>query len=135
MLMMKEIDIIKNINYNLLLTIKRFRQSYMNKEKYVEAIEKYLIAKYGKLQDEWRVLIDLFVENLELYIQCKEVINKVGIYNYDKGKKNPLLGVLKETTQTLLKISQQLTISPWSASKIRNIDGDNTEDFIEALIS
>lgn len=107
----------------------------MNKEKYIKAIETYLINKYGKLQEEWCVLIDLFVENLELYIECKKVLNEVGIYDYSKGKKNPLLGTLKETTQTLLKISQQLTISPWSAAKIKNIGEDSTDDFIAALIS
>lgn len=107
----------------------------MNKDKYVEAIKAYLTNKYGKLQDEWVVLIDLFVENLELYIECKKVLNEVGIYNYEKGKKNPLLGTLKETTQTLLKISQQLTISPWSASKIKHIGEDSTDDFINSLIS
>lgn len=107
----------------------------MDKAKYIKAIETYLTNKYGKLQDEWTVLIDLFVENLELYLECKKVIDKVGIYNYDKDKKNPLLGTLKETTQTLLKISQQLTISPWSAAKIKNIGEDSTDDFINALVS
>lgn len=107
----------------------------MSKEIYVKAIETYLTNKYGKLQDEWRVLIDLFVENLELYMTCKKVIDEVGIYDYERGKKNPLLGTLKETTQTLLKISQQLTISPWSASKIKHIGEDSTDDFLQALIS
>ena len=107
----------------------------MKKEIYVNAIETYLTNKYGKLQDEWRVLIDLFVENLELYIECKKIISEVGIYNYEKNKKNPILGVMKETQQTLLKICQQLTISPWSAAKIKNIGEDSTEDFLNALVS
>ena len=107
----------------------------MNKEKYVKAIQEYLINKYGKLQDEWQVLIDLFVENLELYIECKKIIDEVGIYNYEKNKKNPILGVMKETQQTLLKICQQLTISPWSAAKIKHIGEDTTDSFIEALVS
>lgn len=107
----------------------------MDKEKYIKAIETYLINKYGKLQDEWCVLIDLFVENLELYIKIKKIIDEVGIYNYEKDKKNPLLGTMKETQQTLLKIAQQLTISPWSAAKIKNIGEDSTDAFIEALIS
>lgn len=107
----------------------------MDKAKYVEAIETYLINKYGKLQDEWRVLIDLFVENLELYIEIKKIIKEVGIYNYNKDKKNPLLGTMKETQQTLLKIAQQLTISPWSAAKIKHIGEDSTDDFIMALTS
>lgn len=103
--------------------------------KYIKAINKFLEEKYGSVKEEWQLSISMLVDTLETYAECKKVLKDVGIYNYEKNKKNPLLGTLKECQITMLKIIKELGISPYSASKIKAMVEDDTDDFIEKLVS
>ena len=107
----------------------------MNKEKYIEYIDKYLTEKYGSVKDEWKLSINMLADTLETYYDCKKVLKEVGIYDYERGKKNPLLGTVKECQVTMLKIIKELGISPYAASKIKSMAEDDTEDFIDKLVN
>ena len=102
--------------------------------KYIEAIQTYLVKKYGKVNDEWELSISLLADNIKLYEDCKNIVEEVGIYDYERGKRNPLLGTMKETQGVILKQIQHLGISPYAASKIRSMSEDeDVEDFIDKL--
>lgn len=101
--------------------------------KYVKYINNYLKAKYGKIQPEWQLSIDLLADNVELYTKCKKIVEQVGIYDYERGKRNPLLATMKETQGVILKQIQHLGISPYAESKIRLMAEDDTDDFIDKL--
>lgn len=104
--------------------------------KYVKYIRQYLKEKYSKVNPEWELAIDLLADNIDMYNKCKEIVDSVGIYDYEKGKKNPLLGTMKETQGVMLKQIQHLGISPYALSKIKNMAAeDDTDDFIDRLTS
>lgn len=107
----------------------------MEENKYIKAIKKYLIEKYGSVKEEWELSISMLVDTLETYAECKKVLKEVGIYNYERNKKNPLLGTLKECQITMLKIVKELGISPYAASKIKSMVEDDTDDFIDKLVN
>ena len=107
----------------------------MEENKYITAIKKYLVEKYGSVKEEWELSISMLVDTLETYAECKKVLKEVGIYNYERNKKNPLLGTLKECQITMLKIVKDLGISPYAASKIKSMVEDDTDDFIDKLVN
>ena len=102
-------------------------------KKTMKQVENYLIEKYGTIQEQWELTLKLMADNLDLLQECKDSVKQNGIYSTSRGLKNPLISTIKDINATLLKLAQQLGITPWSESKIKAIDEDSTEDFIDAL--
>lgn len=108
-----------------------------NKEtkKTMKQVEDYLIQKYGSIQPQWEMTLRLMADNLDLLDECRESVKKVGIYSDLRGVKNPLISTIKDINATLLKLAQQLGITPWSESKIKGTDEDSTDDFVNDLVN
>lgn len=102
---------------------------------YISEVEKFLISKYGSVNPEWKALIELLADNLDLYNQCKQSVRNNGIYDANTGKKNPLLATMKDLQASIIKQIQHLGLSPYAISKIKVDAEDDTEDFIEDLIN
>ena len=96
----------------------------------VKAISQYLEKEYGVISEEWKMTLDLLGDNIDTYEDCKEVINQVGIYDVETGRKNPLLSTMKDLQATILKQVQHFGLSPYAASKLKNTPNkeDETED-------
>ena len=105
---------------------KEIKMKKFNTKKYIQAVEKFLIDKYGEIKPEWEATIFLLSDNLSLYDECSKKIAEVGIFNVDQYKKNPLIATLKDLQATILKEVQHLGLSPYAASKIGS--EDNSED-------
>lgn len=104
-------------------------------KEYLEKIEAFLIKKYGNVSDEWEVILYLLADNIDLYLRCKHTLLSNGIFDASTYKKNPLLSTLKDLQATILKQVQHLGISPYAASKIKQENEDDSEDFISSLIN
>lgn len=99
------------------------------------SIEAYLIEKYGKIQDEWRLTLFLLRDNIEQYVACKKSIEEVGIFDKESYHKNPLLSTLKDLQATILKEVQQLGISPYASTKIGNLqDTESDNDMLKKIM-
>ena len=104
-------------------------------KEYIADVEKHLINKYGSVNAEWKAIINLLADNLDLYSQCKSSIKENGIYDVNTQKKNPLLATMKDLQATILKQIQHLGLSPYAISKIKQDESDDTDDFIENLVN
>lgn len=101
----------------------------------ITAANDSLTQKYGKVNAEWEAVIMLLADNLDLYKMCKKSVKENGIYNAENGKKNPLLATMKDLQATIMKQVQHLGLSPYAVSKIKIDEEDDTEDYIESLVS
>ena len=97
----------------------------MNTETQLNYIIAYLTEKYGEVKPQWWGIIQQIGDNLTMIDECKQSIKENGIYNPKNGKKNPLLSTIKDLQGQILKAYQQLGVTPWSASKIKD---DNQTD-------
>ena len=102
---------------------------------YIQSVENYLQERYGQVNDEWKAIIYLLHDNLLLYEECKQSIKDNGLYDKQSGRKNPLIATLKDLQATIMKQIQHLGISPYAASKIKQDENDDTDDFINNLIN
>lgn len=102
---------------------------------YINNVKEYLIKIYNDVDPSWEATLLILEDTLRRYEQIKEVINSTGIYDSSTNRKNPLLSTEKDLVATILKLTQKLGVSPWDSSKIKIIEDDDSEDFIEELIN
>ena len=100
---------------------------------YIQSVIDYLKEKYGDVKPEWMAVIMLLADNLQLYKECLKSIKENGIYDTTTGKKNPLLTTTKDLQATIMKQVQHLGLSPYSISKIKLADEEDTDEYIEDL--
>ena len=107
----------------------------MKKEtkKLIDATEEYLKQQYGEVKPEWRIILNLLGDNLDLYKECRESIRKNGIFDPNSYKKNPLISSCKDLQATIIKQIQHLGLSPYAVSRIKMDKEDDSTDFIESL--
>lgn len=101
-------------------------------ENYINKVKAQLKATYGKIPEDWDLLIEMLEDELNLYSRMKRELDMTGILN-EKGFKNPLISSLKDSKALILKMVQQLGSSPWAKSKIKADEEDDTDDFIDGL--
>lgn len=102
---------------------------------YIKSIRKYLEDTYGSVKSEWEVMLMLLGDNLEMYKKVSDTLETSGIYSTSTGLKNPLLSTQKDIAASIYKIVQHFGISPYAASKIKAIEEDSTDDFIDGLVN
>lgn len=115
---------------------------------YIDTIKAALILKHSEVDEEtgevglnpeFEILLDMLVDNLDLLSECRKSIKKVGIYDVQTKKRNPLLTVQKETQSTIIKLLSLLAIPPYYASRVKsaNENGDDisADEFIKILTS
>lgn len=110
-----------------------FKDYSKETKKTMKQITDFLISKYGNIEPQWEMTLNLIADNLDLLQECKESVKQNGIYSSVRGVKNPLISTIKDINATLLKLNQQLGLTPWADSKIKGTNDDTTDDFIEAL--
>lgn len=100
---------------------------------YIKSVEEYLRGEYGEIKPEWELMIQMLKDNYQQYLNCLDSIEQNGIYSVVSQKKNPLLSTVKDLQASIYKIVQHLGISPYAKSKIKTMEEDSTDDFIDAL--
>lgn len=109
--------------------------TYSKKTKdYIKATRNYLVSQYGDVQPEWEMLLELLKDDFELYKRIMDIIEVQGISTAPQSK-NPLLSTAKDLQATMFKIIQHFGISPYSAAKIKMSQPDDTNDFIDNLLT
>lgn len=102
---------------------------------YIKTVKNSIKQKYGSYDPTYDLVLSQLGDTYEMYCKCCQNIEEHGIYNEKTGLKNPILSTLKDTSATILKITQRLGLDVWSNSKIKVAEADDTEDFIENLIN
>lgn len=107
---------------------------------YMMSAYKYLESEYGNIKPEWRGILGLLAESLEMFYQCKDQIKKDGLLildRYGNPNKHPLLMIQNSYQIQILKCTKELGLSPLASSKIADKPEKeqelSAEDFITKL--
>ena len=95
----------------------------------------YLTETYGAINPAWDSLLCMFGDNLDLLAECQKALKKAGIYNYDRGAKNPLLSTIKDLKAQNIKILDAIGIGPWVQHRMKSAAVDDTDNFLDSLVS
>lgn len=102
-------------------------------KKTMSEITNYLTENYGAINPAWSNLLEMYADNLDMLEKCQDAINQAGIYNFEKGVKNPLLSTIKDIKAQNLKILDAIGIGPWVQHRMKNAAVDDTDNFLDAL--
>lgn len=102
---------------------------------YIKAAQEHLENTYGEVKSEWVITLQMMKDNIELYQRVLNEIDTYGIYNAQTGLKNPLLSTAKDLQASLMKMTQKLGLTPYDAAKIKQTTEDDTEDFIDRMLT
>lgn len=95
----------------------------------------YLTETYGTINPAWGSLLDMYADNLDMLSECKEALNEAGIFNFEKGTKNPLLSTIKDLKAQNIKILDAIGVGPWVQHRMKSAAVDDTDNFLETLVS
>lgn len=102
-------------------------------QKSVKSVIAFLKERYGKIDDSWETLLKQYADNLQLEEMMIKELYESGVYNREKGLKNPLISSIKDCQAMNLKIIQHLGISPYANGKLKVVDSDSA-DLLSTII-
>lgn len=102
---------------------------------YMTNLIKRLESQYGKINEEWRISLDLIAFNYDIIRRCQIDIEKNGLEKTDaRGRlsKNPNILTCNQAQTNLFKLLNSFGLNLMSQSKLKDIDteGDGFEDLI-----
>lgn len=103
--------------------------------KYITAVKKFLKQKYGKINDEWSMPLELLADKVELYQKCRDSINNDGLLLVAKNgsyTRNSLIKTLFDCEIQISKYLAEFGLTPKALAKI-NFVGDDDEELKELL--
>lgn len=106
-------------------------------QQFMEAVEKFIKSKYGKIQPHWQGQLELLATNFELFMEAKKEIKNNGILVRNRLgglEKNPLLRVITDANIQCIKLISEFGLSPKASSKIKEEDDDGA-DVIKNLLN
>jgi P27 family predicted phage terminase small subunit len=106
-------------------------------EQFMEAVEKFIKKKYGKIEPHWQGELDLLATNFEIFMNAKAEIKETGLLvtnRFGALEKNPLLRVITDANIQCIKLVSEFGLSPKAASKIKEGDDEDT-DIIKGLLN
>ncbi|KAA6333329.1 hypothetical protein EZS27_018242 [termite gut metagenome] len=105
-------------------------------QRFQKAVQRFLINKFGKIQDEWQnTLITLF-DNYDMLLEIKQTIKAEGLMIFDRFGvmvKHPLIKTSLELQVQILKILCEFGLTPKSSAKLTNDSGDDNDPLNEFL--
>lgn len=106
-------------------------------ENYRENIIDYLTAKHGKVEENWKELIDILCNEVNLYHQAQEQIkaNGIVIVNQRGIVANPAVRIGENAVVQIHKLVDALGLTPKSADKIKKNSEEEDKDFLTGLLN
>lgn len=102
-------------------------------QQFMNAVEKYLKVKYGKIEAHWDGQLQLLASNYDLYILAQEQVRQDGLMltnRFGGQDKHPMLKQMSDSNAQVIKLIHEFGLSPSALSKIK----DNKEDKEEKLL-
>lgn len=103
--------------------------------KYITSVKKFLKEKYGKINDEWSLGLQLLADKVELYEKCKDSVNNDGLLLMAKNgsyTRNSLIKTMFDCEIQITKYLSEFGLSPKALAKL-NLTTDENDELKELL--
>lgn len=101
------------------------------------AVEKFIIGKYGNIENHWEGQLDLLAANYELFCLAKEKVAQDGMMiqnRFGGWDKHPLLRQITDSNIQVIKLIHEFGLSPAALGKIKQESSDDNE-YLENLMN
>lgn len=106
-------------------------------ESYKTNIINYLQQKHGKVEENWKEIIDILCNEVALYHQAQEEIKANGIVIVTQRGviANPAVRIGENAVVQIHKLVDALGLTPKSADKIKKNSEEEYKDFLTGLLN
>lgn len=120
-------------------TVKNNRYSTYTShtQTFMAAVEKFIIGKYGSIENHWEGQLDLLAANYELFYLAKEKVAEDGMMiqnRFGGWDKHPLLRQITDSNIQVIKLIHEFGLSPAALGKIKSESSDDN-DYLENLMN
>lgn len=98
--------------------------------KYMWSVHKFLLNKFGYINDEWFLSLQMLADNLNMFFQCREQIATDGIFvenKFGNMDKHPLIKVQNDAQIQIVKLLNEFGLSPKSLGRLKVEDNEDDE--------
>lgn len=107
-------------------------------QNFMQAVEKFIIKKYGSIEPHWDGQLQLLATNYELFQLAKSKVNEDGLMvlnRFGAWEKHPLLRQITDSNIQCVKLIHEFGLSPSALGKIKESnDDDDDNELIQQLI-
>lgn len=96
-------------------------------------IEDSLIKKYGEISNDWRTQLILLENDMIMYNRTVDSLEKAEMTDI-QGRRNMLLVVNRDLANQINKVLSDLGATPLASGRLKLIEKDTTEDFVNDLM-
>jgi P27 family predicted phage terminase small subunit len=99
--------------------------------KFMQAVEKFIVKKYGGIEPHWDGQLQLLATNYELFILAKTQVREDGLMirnRFGQWDKHPLLRQITDSNIQCVKLIHEFGLSPSALGKIKEPDNDDNEE-------
>ena len=119
-------------------TQKQYSTYSIEVQQQMLSILKFLKDKYTTIQAEWQIALSMLADNLQMFCSCREQIKEDGLMitnRFGVAEKHPLIKVQTDAQIQIVKLLNEFGLTPKSVAKLKVEEQENTEEFIQSLIS
>lgn len=121
------------------VTITKYKGYSIPTIKFMQAVEKFIVKKYGGIEPHWDGQLQLLATNYELFILAKTQVREDGLMvrnRFGQWDKHPLLRQITDSNIQCVKLIHEFGLSPSALGKIKDTnDDDNEENELLQLLS
>lgn len=97
---------------------------------YMNTVRRFLTERYGAVDPSWEATLSVLEDNLHIYRKLHEAIR-----NTPDALSTKDIKIYKEITNSILKISQKLGISPYDQGRVKTpTKGEKETDYVDSLV-
>lgn len=114
----------------------RYSQYTQHTQTFMQAVENFIIGKYGKIENHWEGQLELLAANYELFYLAKEKVNQDGMLiqnRFGGWDKHPLLRQITDSNIQIIKLIHEFGLSPSAIGKIKETASDDSEILNELM--
>lgn len=117
--------------------INKYSNYSKKTQTFMDAVENYIVNKYGDIEPQWEGMLEMLALNYDMFQKCGKEIEKSGLMienRFGNFIKNPLLKAQSDAQTQALRIIKEFGISPYGAGKIKDVESNDDNNFIESLL-
>ena len=115
----------------------KYKQFSAPTQSFMEAVEKFIVKKYGNIEPHWDGQLQLLATNYDLFSLATEQVRQDGLMitnRFGGREKHPMLRQITDSNIQCVKLIHEFGLSPSALGKIKDTNDEENEiigDFLK----
>ena len=114
----------------------KYKQFSEPTQSFMEAVEKFIVNKYGNIEPHWDGQLQLLATNYELFQLAKQRVADDGLMvvnRFGGWDKHPLLRQITDSNIQCVKLIHEFGLSPSALGKIKDTNDNDDNEILDLI--